>query len=355
MQYHYDYPDEYSRFPRLGGGDAYAARRLTRPTSQTADAVPLSGEQFADAVAKADRGDVIYVPDDQVLEITEAELEVPPTVTIVGDRGFGGGATLQEADDGVRPEPFLYLAAGCTLRGLNLKGTVTTAIDRDESRTTRAVDVVGDGVEIDNCTFRGWGHAGVMIGPEAFVEDTHVHHCEFVDNPMGGYGYGILVRHGTPRIERCYFDNNRHDVAASGHADCSYTVEHCLFGRHPVGHRLDMHSRKHHQDDEYETAGKSLTARHNTFLTDSHREDLGGGPIRSVYIRGAPADESTVELNEFAHARRPRGSGVSGDAVDANAPTFGEHRIALQNNLYGRVCAGGPPGVSPEADDTDSE
>lgn len=71
-------------------------------------------------------------------------------------------------------------------------------------------------VYIDHCDMHGFKYANAITNDcSATFEYNHIH-----DNPVAGYGYGIMVTSGAyAMIRNNEFSNNRHSVAAGGKSD----------------------------------------------------------------------------------------------------------------------------------------
>lgn len=376
MEYTHEKPELLSRYTTLGGGQGYNANTFEQdksthgagwPTGNRvhegdADAVVETFPQLKTAVQDASDGDLIYVPGDAHMSITDAELTVDtPNVTIASGRGYDGDGALVEAS--ADPDPFLrFTAPGCRLTGIRFNFPVTERIEwpgYNADKVSKAVVVDADRCEIDNCVFRGCGHAGVGVGFATKVRGTHVHHNDMVDNPMGGLGYGVTVRSAEPLIQYNYFNNNRHSIAADGSIECYYVARYNFQGPESRSHVFDMHehnlsssdidSLKSKYDDFDQrglsegdlVAGRRFSVHHNICMHTDHE---------ALKVRAEPLEGGQVNKNWFFHERSPRGVGSSGDSVrvtHTNARDFDEVGINIESNVYGQ---GGPDDVGIPSD-----
>ena len=69
---------------------------------------------------------------------------------------------------------------------------------------------------VDHCDMHGFKYANAISNfASATFEHNHIH-----DNPVSGYGYGIMVTSGAyAMVRKNEFSNNRHSVAAGGRSD----------------------------------------------------------------------------------------------------------------------------------------
>lgn len=334
MKYNHPVPDALQQYRTVGGGSGYDPDAFHEPDwpcssrigAGDADEVVRSASAFRDAVESARAGQVVWIPGDLELDVTGLEdLQPAANVVVASDRGLDGSpGALLSARRSVHP--FLKLRGdGVRITGIRFGFPVTEPTDSGGG-TGIAVDAAD--VEIDNCVFRGFGHAGVETGRDGFVANTHVHHNHFVDNPMESLGYGVVVYNGDPLIQANYFDNNRHAIAGGGSKSCSYTAYHNVCGPRTVSHTFDMHA----GDDGQ--AGRRFAIVQNVVLAverpDGHVES-------GIYIRGDPLEESVIGHNQFAHPAEPDGTGDWGDAYELSVDSVGGSNIVPSHNHYGQT------------------
>lgn len=342
MEYNFPIPEQLSQFPTVGGGDEYDPDRFFEPDRPSGDRVRASdadyaarsADELADALERAGRGDVVWVPGDEAIDVRGLSgVEIDAGVILASDRGLNGssGALLYTPEN---PEPlFKIVGAGARVTGIRFKGPVTTHVEYSWKREGNCVSVRADDVEIDNCVFRGWGYACVELGRTGFVEDSHVHHNHFVDNPMQSLGYGVVVRHADPLIQSNYFDYNRHAISGSGYPDCSFVARNNFCGPHTILAPFDMHRENEVDSSGGWQAGKRFEIVQNVVLATTHAG--GGHDMTGIFIRGVPMEESLIANNQFAHPGKPVGAGESGDAyVISMASDLEEANTVAVGNYY---------------------
>lgn len=321
----------------------------TKPTESDADDTPVNREQLVAALETAEKGDVIFVPGGTTIDLTGVHNQgvAAPNVTLASGRGNDSeGAELVVRDSMYMKDEeirrvFNITEPGFRLTGLRLVGPQPTHdewVSYEVNRPMSGIEVNADRVEIDNVVGRGWGHTPVNIGRAGFVEKAHVHHCDLVDNPQDALGYGVSMRHAEPLIQRCYFDNNRHSIAGSGHEDCSFIACYNLFGPHGVLHAIDMHCRNS-DDGKSKQGGKRVSVHHNE--VQFTRDRISGGPQEAIKLRGVPKEGARIVNNRFHHPSDrvdTVGPGRDGDAVllevpDGEAPSFNEAGIEVRDNF----------------------
>lgn len=276
-----------------------------------------SARALEDALATPNA--TVWLPGDRELEIDDfaTDFTLAPGVTLASDRGTDGspGARLR-IPAGIPAHPLVSIdGAGARVTGLRFEAPKTepVATERHLHPTfpTTGLAVDADGVEIDHCLFRGWSHAGIEIGRGAFRAETHIHHCDFFDNPSPGLGYGVTTFRGAPVIERCRFNNNRHSVAADGHRRCAYVCRYNWFGPATTSHVIDMHRGSENSSRWGTQGGRYVQIYGNVVLAT---EDHEGDAQEAVRIRGPPLEGAWIQNNRFAHEELPNGLGGSGEA-----------------------------------------
>ena len=344
MEYNYSIPDEVDRFGQMGGGDGYDPTTYLQPdwptgpqiTSNDSDYTVTSAKAFKNTVMDANDGEVVWVPGDTTLDVTGIEnVVVENQITIASDRGINGssGALLKTSQS---PDPFLNLRAqGIRVTGLQFLGPITTHEEYSWKKEGNAINATKDDIEVDNCIFRGWGYAGVQVGREGAVK-VHVHHNQFVDNPMAELGYGVTIWHGETLIVENYFDDNRHAVSCTGLKDASYVARNNFCGPHTIIQTFDMHRANEVNDNAGDQAGKSFEIIGNVIMADT---DLQGHKTTGIYIRGNPLEKSIIAENEFAHDAHEGSShetnvGETGDAYALGVKSLSSSNIVVGENYY---------------------
>lgn len=265
----------------IGGGAGYT-EMIT-----TGDYIATDDNTFYDAVSKAQAGQVIFIPGDAVIDLSDMklleyrDLVLPAGITLASDRGLngsGGGilkfslelSTLFTASDDVR------------ITGLVLQGVDARLHDEANYDPINGIVVNGSNVQIDNCEISGFSGAAIL----AAAGDVQIHHC-YIHHIRGyGNGHGILVRSGDAKISHNLFSNCRNAVTVSAGAG-SVAAENNV----EAGNALEAAFRLWAADPEAEqpeTGAAALLLKNNTVL---------GGTL-PVWIEQLPK-EYTVEQNLF--------------------------------------------------------
>lgn len=337
MEYNHPVSDALSSYPGVGGGDGYDPSAFTQPgwatgsrvTASDADYVVRTGSELENAIESTSGGEVIWVPGDAHVDVTGLRYLTPAAnVTVASDRGLNGSeGALLESTKSIHPF-FKVNNAGVRFTGLQFLFPVTQYQEYDHTGEGTGIAVDAEGVEIDNCVFRGFGHTGIEIGRDGYVDGTHIHHNHFVDNMMDGLGYGVVVFHGDPLIQANYLDNNRHGIAADGADDCAYTAYYNVCGPHTISHTIDMH------EGYGGNAGRSFRIVQNVVLaTKNIKDHVESG----IYIRADPIEESVIAHNQFAHDSKPSGVGDWGDAYELSVSSVEGSNIVPTHNHYAQT------------------
>jgi hypothetical protein len=111
-----------------------------------------------------------------------AELTIPDGVTLASDRSVDGGpgALIRQSTDGIA---FRTGGPDARISGLRFEAPVTDLrpYGADGWKYETEAVAADHPAEIDNSSFRGFGHAGVLISTDGRVT---VRHSEFVDNAL---------------------------------------------------------------------------------------------------------------------------------------------------------------------------
>lgn len=316
------------------------------------DRVVVSRNQLKQAVNNSDPATFIWIPNHVTLDVAGMEdLSPAEGVTIASGRGrplpsggYAAGAMLRMYDENNPSHPLFNVQNELVrFSGLRFKAPQLEYADwngYDEETMFTGISVNADNVEIRNCTFRGFTHAGVEVGRQRYVEKTHVHHCDLVDNPQDALGYGVTVFHGKPLIQYNYMDHNRHSISADGAEDCEYVARYNIVGRHPILHQFDMHGDEDTEVNGRPRAGRSVSIHHNIFdLEDSIKHD---GRTEAIKIRGQPIEKAQIVKNWFGHPQPLSGpSEHDGSAIQLEYGGAGEDWVQItmdgnvNTNVYG--------------------
>jgi hypothetical protein len=310
----------------IGGGRGYAGI-VTK-----GDSVVNDLDSLLDALAKARAGQTVFVPGETEIDLTariyieQLVLEVPPGVTLAGERGRGGSRGALLTSDALKT-PVMIRAGGSDVRitGLRLQGPCPKRYLDHHRRsfgpgggghayyykfpTSNGITTQHPRLEVDNCEISGFAHAGISLsqGDGHRIHHNFIHHCQY-----NGLGYGISHDQASSLIEYNQFNWNRHSIAGTGRPGCGYVARHNVELGESLSHCFDMHGGRDRQDGT-DTAGTTIEIYNNTFRA----------PQPAVVIRGVPQDRCDVHHNWFLrHARTQQ-------AVRAEAKT------QVHDNVYG--------------------
>jgi len=179
---------------------------------------------FYDALKTAKRGDIIYIPGDAVVDITDfkltdfpkSNLTVAAGVTIASDRGLNGSR------GGVIKFNILHPSASGMFRLLDdvrLTGLVLQGMDPAEDHPggaytqTECAVIEGDNVQIDNCEVSGFSAAGFVSasGKNHRIHHNYFHHIRGVKG-----GAALRVEGGQAQADHNLFSNVRHAAVRAG-------------------------------------------------------------------------------------------------------------------------------------------
>lgn len=313
----------------IGGGDEYSDS-ITRAD---ADVVVSTRSGLLTALDNTTNGDVIYIDDNTVIDLTnDTQLTLPTGVTLASGRGVNGskGALLYVTTSVLRL--FELTNDNARITGIRFQGHEVGYFDPSGSvwqHDSLAIRVFADNCEIDNCQIYGWTHAGIGIGSHTspvIDGSAHVHHCSIHDNMTTGLGYGTVVYRGECLAEYNYFNANRHSLTGSGTELCSYEARYNIQGPDGLLFGFDMHP----------DGGNKIYIHHNTFKLVERRD---GDTTSAVVIRGTPDEGATVEYNWFYNSYDPDnnryvdGSPIVQYNIDADTDEW--NNVTVRYNHYG--------------------
>lgn len=245
------------------------------------------------ALKRARAGQVVYVDDDAVINLTgEKKLVIRRGVTLAGGRGRAksGGALLFTTDLAARP---MFATGGEKVRitGLRVRGPDQERRKKAyEAPNSDGIHVVHPGFEIDNCELFGWSHAAIFLSNAG--AGHHIHHNFIHHNQRSGLGYGVCLDRSEALIEANIFDWNRHHIAGTGRPGTSYEARYNLSLQNASSYNFDMHGGRDRKDGT-DIGGTWIHIHHNTFK--------GKPPHGAVLICGVPERWAKVHHNWFAH------------------------------------------------------
>jgi len=323
----------------IGGGVGY-----TRIVAK-GDFVATNLEELLDALVKAEPGQVVFIPGETEIDCTARSyieklvLEIPPGVTLAGNRGQDGSAGALICSDALDTKPLIHIMGpevritGLRIRGPNPKRYIdhhrrsfTEKLPDGTRRgheyyykfpVSRGIETEHPGLEVDNCAITAFSHAGIFLisGDNHHVHHNFIHHCQYQ-----GLGYGVSHDTSSSLIECNLFDFNRHSIAGTGRPGCGYVARHNVELGTSLSHCFDMHGGRD-RGDGTTIAGTTIRIHNNTFRA----------PQTPVVIRGVPEDVCEVYRNWFPRHVKPD-----------EAVRHGE-RTVVRDNAYGTD----PPRVIP--------
>ncbi len=308
------------------GGTAYGAKPQDQNpigvyTEQemiytTGDYLVYSLTDLLLAASMAKRGDVIYIPEGVVIDVSAVTEEkrtiiIKQGVTLASDRGFihedgrvSTGALIYCSR--VQAESVFILGEESRLTGLSLSGpdpaahnglweralrghTVGTGYQYGHNylanaQPTVGVTVVGDGAVIDNCEIAGFSGAAITIRScedGKTSENVKIHHCYIHHNQMMAFGYGISLGYAYAEIYCNLFNYNRHSISGSGFADSGYIAHNNIEMGSANGHVFNMHGGSDRKDGT-DIAGGTIKIYNNTILSSALPYILRGAPSKSM-------------------------------------------------------------------------
>ena len=293
----------------------------------TGDVVVETAAELVRALARAKRGQIVFVRDRKALDLSaEKTLRIPAGVTLASTRGNPGslGALLFTN----KPDATLFIAeADAAVIGLTLMGPDpsrrTYQLERLQNEggkggyyfvpTSLGVSVEGANVRVENCELWAWSRAAVAVGPSG--SGTKVRHNFIHHNQRHGLGYGVSVDRAEVLIEANLFDWFRHCVAGTGLPGTGYEARYNFILSNGAGHAFDMHGGKDREDGT-DIAGSWAKIHHNIVEYVF---------FPAIEIRGTPIDGIEIYENQFQNP----------DPARTIVLKSGPERIEIVGNEYG--------------------
>jgi PKD repeat protein len=306
----------------IGGGPGYS----DSVRHQDADFYVCNKQSLLTALSAANAGDIVYVADTAVIDLTgEEDIYIPGGVTLASGRGrilddtISWGGVLR-TDDTEDPEIVLFRTTGTNVRitGLRIIGPYDYRTGRNNNAMgidnwCRFISTWYDFFEADNCEFVGWSHCALHAS-SANNTSFYAHHNYFRDGQYYPQGLGVYVSYGTGTlIEANLFDFCRENIASRGHPDVDWEARYNIFLEHGAEHGFDRHG----HPDNYGWGGGVTSIHHNT-VKNVHRN--------AVRIRGKPADSAVIYNNWFYH--QDSASAIMLFNGDTNAHIYDNHFTA---------------------------
>jgi PKD repeat protein len=301
----------------IGGGVGYS--RIFIGTEPSVKYIVSTKEQLADALGRAQPGEVVFVSGNAVIDLTNELpiIAIPAGVILASNRGENGakGALIKKRAHtpgfigspdingwytSSWEEPMFYaMGKDVRITGLQLEGEMYPQDYGNQKRQTYESDyLVGifanakSGFEVDNNEIRGWAWSGISMKncPDAYVHHNYIH-----SNQARGEGYGSNLYGGNALFEANKYDYNRHAITGAGLAGEKYEARYNIVmgnGDAIGGHHFDVHQ----DEDGGLFAGDTYLIHHNTF------EDgvgINGGKLASIAIRQRPTTGMYIDHNLF--------------------------------------------------------
>lgn len=276
-------------------------------TIEDAQHVAISFDQLQEAAEIAEADDIIFVP-------PHVDIEATGRVNLGASTLASRGATLRRSEnfDGT----FLKVRDG-TLAGIELCGPAPGHVEWPGYGN----DILSRGAELDgkclveHCDIHDWGHAGLCVGRNKDGSVATVRNCKLYDNELQGWGYGIETEAGVRAIN-CYFNNNRHSLAADGNPeDVWWSVVGCHQGPDAYLHAFDTH-RPGINHIKFQSNYSELKRTNTIRVRGEVRE---GGRIEDNWFR----EERFVPYDDDDSALRI-----------GPAKAFHEEDVTVRNNLF---------------------
>lgn len=290
----------------IGGGEGYKFI-VDINTVQYVVSTKIS---LLEAIQNAQPGQIIYVKDSSVIDLTGVSLKIPKGVTLASGRGNGNSQGALLYSNTLSPElafNSMIETNGDSVRitGLRLKGPSCDIWDHDYNRgVANAIRCKNSNLEIDNCEIYDWNKWAIWlyISKNAYVHHNYIHHAI-----LAGYGYGVWCGgagsevNSYALIESNIFEANRHAIASSGHVN-SWEAKGNVFLRRQLYINLDRHNYN------TETGGKSIKVEKNLFFsTQQHygfaspRDSVNGFiEIKNNFFRRDSINAGVIDKSNYS-------------------------------------------------------
>ena len=190
----------------VGGGAGYPE------ILQTGKYVVKNAEELVNALEKAEAGDVIFVPRDVKIDMTEFmyadqyDIKLKEGVTLASDRGNNGSKGGMIYTSAMRAVPFIQMDKNARVTGLRIQGPDAKERDWKNRLKMSGIFINGTGATVDNCEISGFNYAAIEIfgSEEAIVKNNYIHDCKSVNR-----GFGVLAEGAFVRVEGNLFNNLR--------------------------------------------------------------------------------------------------------------------------------------------------
>jgi hypothetical protein len=294
------------------------------------------GSAAASAIENASAGETVFLEPGRYT-IDRVSLSADG-MALVSNRGVDGAQGATIVGDGPEARPIQTEASDFLISGLRFEGPDTTWDGEAGSNDHHPVGIdhqSGQGMRVSNC--EGYGWEAIFAAPRADGPDT-VNHCYIHDNPGASMGYGVQSgpSSGLTLIQKNYFENCRHEIAADPENN-GYEIRDNIFAPRYYNHAVDQHGP--------DPAGGTLLIHHNTFaITEAANSQ---DKEQCINIRGKPADRCDIYNNLFYTSNKARAINQSGESKvgqsdqytgDAENMDFTDN-MRVYDNVWGQQSA----------------
>jgi len=286
----------------VGGGFGY--KRIVDNTRGDVTIVSNDpfGQALRDTLTNATAGDVVYVDDNEEIDLSrdKTPIEIHEGVTLASGRGRDDslGALIYTTETTEHLTMLEVVGSGVRVTGLRLRGPEPSVGDKKDKNFPRSVAIhcSSANLEVENCELSGWTHAGVFLQR---ATNSRIHHNYFHHNQHWDLGYGVLLDEADAFNDANVFDWCRHAIAGTGSPGTSYEARYNVFFENFYHYPLDMHKDRR---NGIRYAGDRISIHHNTIYTAKQ------GTLTQTYIsrqygliniEGEPRERSYIFNNRF--------------------------------------------------------
>lgn len=313
----------------IGGGNGYLH------TVAKGDFTVEDFPGLLDALSRVKEGQVIFIPSGVCIDLTthiyieEFVLDIPPGITLAGDRGHEGAEGALFTSDALKT-PIMVRVGGPDVRitGLRFRGPNAKRYMEHHRKSfgpgggghsyyyrfpvSRCISTEFPRLTVDNCEISAFSRCAVFLGKgdEHHVHHNYIHHCQY-----NGLGYGVSHNASVSLTEYNLFETNRHSIAGTGRPGSGYVARHNVVAGESLSHCFDMHGGRDRKDNT-NIAGTSIEITNNTFYP----------PERPIAIRGEPESACRIQQNWFVrHATAKEAVFGLSEKTVAMDNAYGEH------------------------------
>ncbi len=189
----------------IGGGFEY------EDSFKTGDYVVKSANELVEALGKAKSGDVIFIPGNVKIDMTEYmyadqyAIKLQEGITLASDRGREGSKGGMLFTSAIRAVPFIQAGVDARITGLRIQGPDAKQRDWKNRLFMSGIKIDQPGVTVDNCEISAFNYAGIEVaGETAVIRHNYIHDIQAVNR-----GFGVCVDGAKAVIENNLFNNIR--------------------------------------------------------------------------------------------------------------------------------------------------